>query len=106
MYGDWLKKGIVGMALLGAGWAWGSAQDVWEYDAAGRLSRVVFEDGTTVEYVHDLGGNLVSRRVTVPDDASLQTDDGAMDQRETEESTVEATRSAPEEGSNEAAEGE
>ena len=45
--------------------------ETYEYDAAGRLSRVTLDSGTTITYQHDLGGNLVSRVVSAPDDEGV-----------------------------------
>ena len=36
----------------------------YEYDALGRLERVVYDDGTAVEFVYDAAGNRTSRVVT------------------------------------------
>ena len=35
----------------------------YQYDAVGRLSRVVYPQNKTIDYVYDANGNLLSRRV-------------------------------------------
>lgn len=51
----------IGALLLGAGPA--SAVEYF-YDELDRLERVVYEDGTEVEYTYDAGGNRLARVVT------------------------------------------
>ena len=36
----------------------------YEYDALGRLERIVYDDGTVIEFVYDAAGNRTSRVVT------------------------------------------
>lgn len=36
----------------------------YEYDALGRLERIVYDDGTVIEFVYDAAGNRTSRIVT------------------------------------------
>ncbi len=36
----------------------------YTYDAAGRLARVDYDNGTSILYVYDNAGNLLSRTVT------------------------------------------
>lgn len=36
----------------------------YEYDALGRLERIVYDDGTAIEFVYDAAGNRTSRVVT------------------------------------------
>jgi YD repeat-containing protein len=36
----------------------------YSYDAAGRLTRVTYEDGTTISYSHDAAGNVTTTEVT------------------------------------------
>jgi len=35
----------------------------YSYDAAGRLSRADYGDGTAILYLYDSGGNMLSRRI-------------------------------------------
>lgn len=36
----------------------------YEYDALGRLERIVYDDGTVIEFTYDAAGNRTSRVVT------------------------------------------
>ena len=36
----------------------------YEYDGLGRLERIVYDDGTVIEFVYDAAGNRTSRVVT------------------------------------------
>lgn len=48
--------------------------DIYEYDALNRLTKVIYEDGSYVEYEYDANGNIVSTNVydATPEDG----DDG------------------------------
>ena len=37
---------------------------LYEYDALGRLERIVYDDGTVIEFTYDAAGNRTSRVVT------------------------------------------
>ncbi len=43
-----------------------SAHETCVYDAAGRVLRVLYDDGSTVDYSYDLVGNRLIERVTAP----------------------------------------
>ena len=36
----------------------------YEYDALGRLERIVYDDGKVIEFIYDAAGNRTSRVVT------------------------------------------
>ena len=51
-------------ALLGAAAPAKAGSVAYEYDALGRLERIVYDDGTVIEFVYDAAGNRTSRVVT------------------------------------------
>ena len=56
-----LTRLLVFLAMAGAL----AAQTVnYSYDAAGRLTRASYPNGTTISYTYDPAGNLLSRQVT------------------------------------------
>ena len=52
-----LTLAVAAIAATAAG-----AQEIYSYDAAGRLARVVFDDRTTIDYTYDANGNILSMR--------------------------------------------
>lgn len=48
---------VLAAALAGAGTV------NYSYNAAGRLEKAVYSDGTTITYVYDKAGNLLKREV-------------------------------------------
>ena len=55
---------LLAAALLGAAAPVGAGSVSYEYDALGRLERIVYDDGTVIEFVYDAAGNRTSRVVT------------------------------------------
>jgi len=42
-----------------------SYAESYTYDSAGRLTKVIYDDGSTTTYTYDLAGNLLQRLLTV-----------------------------------------
>ncbi len=63
-----LLSGLSGLllcgALLAAAAPAGAGSVTYEYDALGRLERIVYDDGTVIEFAYDAAGNRTSRVVT------------------------------------------
>jgi YD repeat-containing protein len=57
---SWIFALVLG--LLTAGLAFTTLADEATYDDQGRLSRVVRDDGVTIDYVYDADGNLIEER--------------------------------------------
>ena len=55
---------LVGLVLLATADSVTAGSVSYEYDALGRLERIVYDDGTVIEYVYDAAGNRTSRVVT------------------------------------------
>ena len=55
---------LLAAALLGTAAPAGAGSVSYEYDALGRLERIVYDDGTVIEFVYDAAGNRTSRVVT------------------------------------------
>lgn len=55
-----LKTTVLVAALAGGIWAAPAHAETYEYDALGRLTKVTFDDGSTITYVYDENGNRVS----------------------------------------------
>lgn len=58
----------------------------YEYDELNRVTKVIYEDGTTVRYVYDGNGNIIETvvGVDVPSDESAGLEEGVETDRETE----------------------
>jgi YD repeat-containing protein len=62
-----LPTALLAAALgLAFGVAEAQAPRIYTYDDANRLTRVIYEDGTIVDYGYDLAGNRLAERVTPP----------------------------------------
>jgi YD repeat-containing protein len=48
------------MAVVGGIWAAPAHAETYEYDALGRLTKVTFDDGSTITYTYDENGNRVT----------------------------------------------
>ncbi len=55
---------LLALALLGTAMSAGAGSVSYEYDALGRLERIVYDDGTVIEFIYDAAGNRTSRLVT------------------------------------------
>lgn len=75
-----LRIGIIGVLLLRTSintWA-----EEYEYDALDRVTKVIYEDGSYVEYEYDGNGNLLKTNVY---NANPETDEGEAGGGETKE---------------------
>lgn len=48
--------------VLGLSVASVAAAEQYAYDASGRVARVTYDDGSSIEYVYDAAGNLIEQR--------------------------------------------
>ena len=55
---------LVSLPLLTAAHSAIAGSVFYEYDRLGRLERIVYDDGTVIEFVYDAAGNRTSRVVT------------------------------------------
>ncbi len=55
-----LKTALLIAALAGGIGAGSASAESYEYDVLGRLTKVTFDDGSTITYVYDENGNRVS----------------------------------------------
>ena len=55
---------LVSVVLLAAAGPTTAGSVSYEYDALGRLERIVYDDGTVIEFTYDAAGNRTSRVVT------------------------------------------
>lgn len=55
-----LKTSLLIAALAGGISVAPASAETYEYDALGRLTKVTFDDGSTITYVYDENGNRIS----------------------------------------------
>ena len=55
---------VAGLVLLGGAVA--GAAERYEYDRAGRLIKVTYDDGSSIAYTYDANGNVVAIVTTGP----------------------------------------
>lgn len=54
--------------------------DAYEYDAAGRLAKVTYDDGTWESFTYDAAGNITARAASGKPDPVTPTPDGGASQ--------------------------